>query len=89
MKYIGAFYAVLGGLDYLVFTGGIGENSATVRGKVCRRLAHLGIRLDEAANAAGPKDRIVSTGDSPVKVCIIPTNEEIGIAQDILDNFAR
>ena len=88
VKYIGAFYAVLGGLDYLVFTGGIGENSATVRGKVCRRLAHLGIRLDEAANAAGPKDRIVSTGDSPVKVCSIATNEESGIAQDNMDNFS-
>ena len=88
VKYIGAFYAVLGGLDYLVFTGGIGENSTIVRQKVCARLAHMGIELDEAANAVrGAKDRVISTDSSKVKVCIIPTNEEVGIAQDIVDNF--
>lgn len=89
VKYIGAFYAVLGGLDYLVFTGGIGENSAVVRRKVCSRLAHMGIDLDEAANAGGAKDRVISAGSSRVTVCIIPTNEEVGIAQDIFDNFSR
>ena len=88
VKYIGAFYAVLGGLDYLVFTGGIGENSVTIRKQVCSRLAHMGIELDEAANASGPKERVVSDVDSLVQVCIIPTNEEVGIAQDIFDNFA-
>lgn len=89
VKYIGSFYAVLGGLDYLTFTGGIGENSTIVRQKVCSRLAHLGIELDEAANAGGPKDRVISSGSSRVKVCIIPTNEEVGIAQDIFDNFSH
>lgn len=89
VKYIGSFYAVLGGLDYLTFTGGIGENSVLVRQKVCSRLAHLGIELDVAANAGGPKDRIISGGNSKVKVCIIPTNEEVGIAQDIVDNFSK
>jgi len=49
----------------------------------------MGIELDEAANAAGPKDRVISTGASQVKVCIIPTNEEVGIAQDIVDNFSN
>lgn len=87
VKYIGAFYAILGGLDYLVFTGGIGENSIIVRQKVCSRLTHLGIELDEAGNAEGSKERFVSTGSSQVKVCIIPTNEEVGIAQDIFDTF--
>ena len=88
VKYIGSFYAVLGGLDYLVFTGWIGENSTIVRQKVCARLAHMGIELDEAANAVrGAKDRVISTDSSKVKVCIIPTNEEVGIAQDIVDNF--
>ena len=90
VKYIGSFYAVLGGLDYLVFTGGIGENSTIVRQKVCARLAHMGIELDEAANAVrGAKDRVISTDSSKVKVCIIPTNEEVGIAQDIVDNFSK
>lgn len=89
VKYIGSFYAVLGGLDYLTFTGGIGENSTIVRQKVCSRLTHLGIELDETANAGGPKDRVISSGSSRVKVCIIPTNEEVGIAQDIFDNFSH
>ena len=89
VKYIGAFYAVLGGLDYLVFTGGIGENSVSVRHKVCSRLAHMGIEMDETSNAAGPKERIISTSGSLVQVCIIPTNEEVGIAQDIVDKFFR
>jgi acetate kinase len=88
-KYIGAFFAVLGGLDYLTFTGGIGENSVTVRRKVCSRLGHLGIELDEAANAGGAKERIISSRSSRVTVCIIPTNEEVGIALDIFDNFAK
>ena len=89
VKYIGAFYAVLGGMDYLVFTGGIGENSTTIRDKVCSRLAHMGIELDLSSNAGGVKDRVISSGASRVKVCIIPTNEEVGIAQDIVDNFFR
>jgi acetate kinase len=88
-KYIGAFFAVLGGLDYLTFTGGIGENSVTIRRKVCSRLGHLGIELDEAANAGGAKERIISSRSSRVTVCIIPTNEEVGIALDIFDNFAQ
>lgn len=87
VKYIGSFYAELGGLDYLVFTGGIGENSFSVRKKVCSRLEHMGIALDDKANAEGPKERVISTAGSPVKICIIPTNEEIGIAQDIMENF--
>ena len=87
VKYIGSFYAVLGGLDHVVFTGGIGENSTTIRKQVCSRLAHFGIDLDEAENAKGPKDRVISSSKSRVTVSIIPTNEEVGIAQDIYDNF--
>lgn len=87
IKYIGAFYAVLGGLDYLTFTGGIGENSALIREKVCSRLGHLGIALDVSANRVGVKERIISQAKSKVKVVIIPTNEEVGIAQDIYNKF--
>ena len=89
VKYIGSFYAVLGGLDYLVFTGGIGENSSMIRRKVCTRLTHFGVELDEAANETGAKDRIISSCNSRVKVSIIPTNEEVGIAQDIYYNFSK
>lgn len=89
VKYIGAFYAILGGLDYLVFTGGIGENSSLIRHQVCTSLAHFGIELDEAANIKGAKDRIISSSRSRVKVGIIPTNEEVGIAQDIFSNFSK
>ncbi|MDF2572586.1 MAG: acetate kinase [Sporomusa sp.] len=89
VKYIGAFYAVLGGLDNLTFTGGIGENSSIIRQKVCARLAHLGVELDEAGNAGGAKDRVISSSNSRVMVSIIPTNEEVGIAQDIFDNFPK
>ena len=82
MKYTGAYAAVLGGLDAFVFTAGIGENSGPVRAALCRKLAWLGVKLDEQANAAnGP---LISTSDSSVSVWIIPTNEELMIAQHTL-----
>jgi acetate kinase len=78
----GAFYAELGGLDHLVFTGGIGENSALIREKVCATLMHLGIVLDPEKNALSSSEiRTVSAADSKVKVWIIPANEELGIAR--------
>ena len=81
-KYLGAYYAELGRVDAVVFTGGIGENDAEVRGRTCADLEGLGIRLDADANAApGTGERAVSRADSPVKVLVIPTNEELEIAQ--------
>ncbi|MEO8154734.1 MAG: acetate/propionate family kinase [Rhizobacter sp.] len=81
-KFIGAYTAVLGGLDALVFTAGIGENSAPVRAAVCGRLAWLGVKLDEHANSSGgPR---ISTADSGVSVWVIPTDEELMIAQHTL-----
>jgi len=78
-KYIGAYVAVLGGLDALVFTAGIGEHSAPIRAAVCGKLAWLGVKLDKRANAAnGPR---ISAPDSTVSVWVIPTNEELMIAQ--------
>ncbi len=78
----GAFYAELGGLDHLVFTGGIGENSVLIREKVCTALAHLGVALDAEKNAQHASEiRTVSAADSKVKVWIIPANEELGIAR--------
>lgn len=82
VKYAGAFTAELGGLDNLVFTGGIGENSVAVRQRVSAALAYLGLELDEAANAAPGSDvRVISTARSRVRVLVIPANEELGIAR--------
>lgn len=78
-KTIGAYAAALGGLDAVVFTGGIGENSAAIRGACCRGLEWLGIELDAAANGAGAGDRLVSKG--PVRVLALATNEEIIVAR--------
>lgn len=82
VRYVGAFFAEMGGLDKLVFTGGIGENSALVRGLVCERLAHLGIKLDKEANAHARGSGYISAADSPVKVQVITANEELGIARE-------
>lgn len=80
-KYIGAYLAVLGGLDAVVFTGGIGENSGPVRSAVCAGLRHLGITVDEGKNdsAAGKAAEIQEDG-APVKVLVVRTNEELEIA---------
>lgn len=85
-KWIGSYAAVLGGLDELVFSGGIGENSSEVRGKICENLEFLGIELDETKNRNN--ESIISTEVSKVKVRVIKTNEELMIAKlacDILN----
>ena len=85
-KYIGAYYAELGQVDAIVFTGGIGENDAETRARACASLERLGIHLDAEANAApGSQERAISTADSPVKVLVIPTNEELEIAQQAVE----
>jgi acetate kinase len=75
----GSLLAALGGLDAIVFTGGIGENATLIRQKVCAQLAWLGLKLDESANAINKQ--CISTADSRIKVWVIPTNEELMIAQ--------
>ena len=79
VHYIGAFAMDLGKLDYLVFTAGIGEHSDYIREKVCAKLNLLGVKLDEDANKKS--DEVISAADSKVKVLVIPTNEELGIAR--------
>jgi acetate kinase len=82
-KFIGAFAAAMGGLDCIVFTAGIGENSANVRAGVCEGLEFLGVKLDKAENAKRTGDiHEISTKDSKVKVLVIPTNEELVIARE-------
>lgn len=82
-KHLGALCSVLGGLDALVFTGGIGENDSVVRRRVCEDAAWLGLRLDEDANSRGNL-RISPPGDAPA-VWVVPTDEELMIAQHTLD----
>lgn len=79
VHYIGAFYLDLGRLDTLVFTAGIGEHSASVRKMVCDRLIPIGVKLDEERNRRD--DRVISAEDSPVRVLVIPTDEELGIVR--------
>ncbi len=81
-KYIGAYAAAMGGLDAIVFTGGIGENSPMVRKTVCEDLQFLGVELDEKKNEDAPGEAILSSENSQVKVLKIPTNEELVIALD-------
>jgi acetate kinase len=81
-KYIGAYYAVLGRLDALVFTAGIGEKSSVIRAGACRGLSHLGIVIDpEKNNRKSKKAFEIQTRGSTVKVLVIPTNEELEIAE--------
>lgn len=82
-KYIGSYAAAMNGLDTLVFTAGIGENSSIVRQAVCEGITYLGIELDEKLNQKRSKEiREISTPNSRVKVLVVPTNEELLIARD-------
>ena len=81
-KYIGAYTAVLGRLDALVFTAGIGENSALIRARSCRGLSHLGLKIDSQKNRRKSKAAFeIQTADSTAKIFVIPTNEELEIAE--------
>ena len=84
-KYIGAYAAALGDLDCLVFTAGVGENSASMRASICEGLEFLGVMLDPEKNKIRGEEVCISTDDSKVKVWIIPTNEELMIAQDTME----
>ena len=81
-KYIGAYAAALGGLDVLVFTAGVGENGVLMRQMICEGLEFLGVKLDLEKNKLRGDERIISAADSKVTVWVIPTNEELMIAQD-------
>ena len=82
-KYIGAYTAALVGVDAITFCAGVGENAKFIRGKIVSNLHFLGINLDEKANLETVgKEGVISTSDSKVKVCVIPTNEELMIARD-------
>ena len=83
LKYVGAYAAEMGGVDIIVFTGGVGENQTGVRENVCKPLAFMGVEIDSALNAGiRGKEAVISTPSSRVTVCVIPTDEEKMIAQD-------
>ncbi len=81
-KYIGSYAAALGGVDILIFTGGIGENAVELRKNICEGLDFAGISLDEEKNKTRAKEAVISSEKSKTIIAIIPTNEELVIAQD-------
>ncbi len=83
-KYIGAYAAALGGVDIIVFTGGVGENQATARWGACEGLEYMGVKLDAEKNKVRGEEKVISTDDSKVKVVVVPTDEELMIATDTL-----
>lgn len=83
-KYIGAYAAALGGVDVIVFTGGVGENQASARWGACSGLEYMGVKLDAEKNKVRGEEAVISTDDSKVKVVVIPTDEELMIASDTM-----
>lgn len=83
-KYIGAYSAALGGVDVIVFTGGVGENQASARWGACSGLEFMGVKLDAEKNKVRGEEAVISTDDSKVKVVVIPTDEELMIASDTM-----
>ena len=81
-KYVGAYAAAMGGVDAIIFTAGVGENDKGIRAMVCEGLEYMGVKLDAEANQGRGKELVISAPDSKVKVLLIPTNEELMIAQD-------
>jgi len=84
-KYIGAYVAAMNGIDVLIFTAGVGENSDILRKAIAENLSYLGVEIDEAVNSVRSKQiRRISTPNSKIEVLVVPTNEELMIARDTL-----
>ena len=88
-KYIGAYAAALGGVDIILFTGGVGENQASCRAAVCDGLEFIGVKLDPERNKARGVETVLSADDSKVKVVLIPTDEELMIASDTTEIVSK
>lgn len=89
-KYIGAYIAALGGVDVIVFTGGVGENQWTTREIVCDGLDYMGIKIDKSVNTdMRGEEKVISTPDSKVTVIVVPTDEEYMIAKDTMDILSK
>lgn len=83
--YIGAYIAEMNGVDALIFTAGVGENSDEMRAHICNEMGNLGIKLDLMKNKVRGQEKVISTDDSKVKILLIPTNEELMIARDTFE----
>ena len=84
-KYIGAYAAAMGGVDAIVFTGGIGENVGHIRKAAVEGLEYMGVKLDDEKNATTRNDGFIEAADSKVKIMVVKTNEELAIARDTLE----
>ena len=84
VKFIASYHVELGGANVITFTAGIGENDARLRADICAKLAVLGVQIDPELNENGSGARQISTPDSAIKVLMIPTNEELAIANHVL-----
>jgi acetate kinase len=80
--YLGAYAALMGGIDALTFTAGVGENDAAIRARVVDGLSFLGLVIDPVRNTAGNGERSISPDDAPARVLVVPTDEELAIARD-------
>ena len=81
-KYIGSYTAAMNGVDAIAFTAGVGENDRAIREEICSYLGYLGVVIDDEANSKRGFDNMISAPESKVKVCVIPTNEELAIARE-------
>ncbi|MCD8282595.1 MAG: acetate kinase [Prevotella sp.] len=88
-KYIGAYAAAMGGVDIIVWTAGVGENQISMREQACAGLEELGVKIDPAKNNVRGEEAVISTDDSRVTVCVVPTDEELVIAKDTMALLAR
>ena len=84
IKYIGAYAAVMNGVDAIAFTAGLGENNSYIRERICNALEYLGVKIDKSLNETKQDEIIISTPDSKVKVLVVATNEELKIARETL-----
>lgn len=89
VKYIGAYIAVMNGVDDIVFTAGVGENNPRLRQMICEHLGYIGVEMDEEANSKRGEEIMISTTDSKVKVYVIPTNEELAIARETVEVLSK
>ena len=83
-SYVAKYAVAMNGVDYIIFTGGIGENQINIRKGICEKLEFMGVKLDVDANNMRGEERVISTPDSKIKVYVIPTNEELMIAKETL-----
>ena len=83
-SYIAKYAVAMNGIDYIIFTGGIGENQVNIRKGICEQLKFMGVEIDEKANEVRGEEKLVSKPESKVKIYVIPTNEELMIAKETL-----